>query len=82
MSALRGGSKRDVARQVADQSSIISFDGSVGGQELTDRDFREFLAARQVIEACADDMRKLWANGEVRDLLRRHGVHLEEQPGL
>ncbi|KLO16117.1 G-alpha-domain-containing protein [Schizopora paradoxa] len=81
VSALVGG-KRDVVRQVADQSSIISFDGSVAGQELTDRDFREFSAARQVIEACADDMKKLWANGEVRDLLRRHGIHLEEQPGF
>ncbi len=27
-------------------------------------------------------MQKLWTNSEVRDLLRRHGVQLEEQPGL
>ncbi|KAH9938925.1 G-alpha-domain-containing protein [Amylocystis lapponica] len=38
--------------------------------------------ARQILEACRDDMVSLWEDPSIQEILREHGVALQEQPGF
>lgn len=37
---------------------------------------------RRIIHACAEDIRSIWINEEVQDVLREKGIALQSQPGL
>ena len=55
------------------------------GQRTTrERDalFDDLDKARQILDACRDDITALWANQEVRQGLQGEGVSLQDQSGL
>lgn len=45
-------------------------------------ELRELQAVQQILEACGEDIDKLWKHDYVQRLLNRAGIQVDKQPGL
>lgn len=46
------------------------------------REEHELEVSQHVVQACGEDIDKLWRNQEVQELLKQAGIDLTNQPGL
>lgn len=53
--------------------------GGVGGRRSKDIQMRE---AADILAGCADDMKAIWEDASVREMLLRKGIRMETTPGL
>ncbi|KAI0262728.1 guanine nucleotide binding protein, alpha subunit [Gloeopeniophorella convolvens] len=68
--------------------SSSSSSSSGAGADAAGQDARADARARrdaevgEVVAGCAEDMRALWEDGAVREVLRRRRIRMEEEPGF
>lgn len=55
---------------------------SASGAERASRDRVEDDGNRRILEACAEDIMRLWTEEEVHNVLEEKGIRLRHQPGL
>jgi G-protein alpha subunit len=53
-----------------------------GNARAADARVRKAAEVTEVVVGCADDMKALWEDGAVQEMLRRKKIRMEEEPGL